>query len=413
MVPEVGLEPTLAEANTALNRARLPIPPLRRGEARSERITAPAPAGKSIIRPVTLPATRAPRRTRTAEWALAVGSVVAVVLAAGLAELALRMARPAFLRHSRVQHPHVYDEAYGWALRPGARYVGRGGETITVNERGYRGAVHPDAPAPGSTRVVMLGDSITFGTGVGDHETFSQHLDALPELEVLNLGVDGYGTDQELIRLEREGLAFHPHVVILNFCVRNDYFDNALPVALYDGRSPKPYFTISGETLTRHDAHLRLSRRQRLAVALMERSFLVNALLRLGGAPTEAVGEGRDEEDWGERRQMVLADFHGASELTRRLILAMAERSAAAAAAFVVLVHPDRRSWSGDDAMVTPLTSGGLGRTRVVLMQGEYVARRLSFEEITRDRLGHLSPRGHEIASEIIHAVIRDVRGSP
>ena len=29
MVPEVGLEPTLAEANTALNRARLPIPPLR------------------------------------------------------------------------------------------------------------------------------------------------------------------------------------------------------------------------------------------------------------------------------------------------------------------------------------------------------------------------------------------------
>src|SRR6185436_9907018 len=34
MVPEVGLEPTLAEANTALNRARLPIPPLRRGEER-------------------------------------------------------------------------------------------------------------------------------------------------------------------------------------------------------------------------------------------------------------------------------------------------------------------------------------------------------------------------------------------
>ena len=30
LVPEVGLEPTLAEANTALNRARLPIPPLRR-----------------------------------------------------------------------------------------------------------------------------------------------------------------------------------------------------------------------------------------------------------------------------------------------------------------------------------------------------------------------------------------------
>ncbi len=34
-MPEVGLEPTLAEANTALNRARLPIPPLRRRKERA------------------------------------------------------------------------------------------------------------------------------------------------------------------------------------------------------------------------------------------------------------------------------------------------------------------------------------------------------------------------------------------
>jgi hypothetical protein len=62
---------------------------------------------------------------------------------------------------------------------------------------------------------------------------------------------------------------------------------------------------------------------------------------------------------------------------------------------------------------VTPLTSGGLGRTRLVLMQGEYEARRLSYEEIALDRLGHLSPKGHAVASEIIQAVIHDVRGAP
>jgi hypothetical protein len=360
---------------------------------------------------VTVPAALTPRRTRAAEWALAIASALSVVLAAGAAELTLRVARPSFLRHSRVEHPHVYSEVYGWALRPRTRYVGRGGETITVNDRGYRGAVHPEAPAPGVRRVVMLGDSIAFGTGVGDQETFSHLLDASPRLEVLNLGVDGYGTDQALIRLEREGLAHHPHVVILNFCVRNDYFDNALPVALYDGRSPKPYFTLSGGTLTRHDAHLRLSRRQRVAVALVERSYLMNALLHLGGARPETVGGGRDEEDWGERRQAVLADFEPAAELTRRLILAMAERSAAAGAAFVVLIHPDRRAWSGDDTMVTPLTSGGLGLTRIVPMLGEYESRTLSFEELTIDRLGHLSPKGHAVASEIIRAVIDSLPG--
>lgn len=349
------------------------------------------------------------RSNRAAEWALAVASAAAVLVAAGAAELALRAARPSFLRHSRVEHPHVYSETYGWALRRGARYTGRGGETITVNGRGYRGAVHDERPAPGVTRVVMLGDSITFGTGVGDDQTFSRLLDASPELEVLNLGVDGYGTDQALIRLEREGLSYHPHVVILNFCVRNDHFDNALPVALYDGRSPKPYFTLAGGGLARHVDHLKLSRRQRIAVALMERSYLVNALLHLGGAPPEAVGGGRDEEDWDGRRQTILADFEGASDLTRRLVLAIAERSAAAGAAFAVLVHPDRRAWSGDDSMVTPLTSGQLGRTRAVSMVREYRARQLSFEEIALDRLGHLSPRGHVVAADIVLTVIHSL----
>lgn len=348
----------------------------------------------------------ATRRTRAAEWALAFASALAVVLAAGASELALRATRPAFLDRSRARHPHVYDERYGWALRRGAQYRGRGGEAITVNERGYRGALHAALPAPGRTRILMLGDSITFGTGVGDDETFSRLLDTRPGLEVLNLGVDGYGTDQALIRLEREGLAYRPHVVVLNFCVRNDYFDNALPVALYDGRSPKPYFTLDGGGLARHDSHLRLSGRQKAAVALMERSHLVNALLHLGGAPPDAVAHGRDEADWGERRQEVLGDFDRAAEVTRRLILAMAERSEKAGAAFVVVIHPDRRAWSGDEQMVTPLTSGGLGRTRLVTMSAHYRARRLSFEELTIDRLGHLSPKGHTVASEVIEAVI-------
>ena len=346
------------------------------------------------------------RDARRAEWALAAASALFVLLLAGAAELALRAASPAFLAGSRARHPHVYSETYGWALRPGARYTGRGGETITVNDRGYRGALHSGTPAPGVTRIVMLGDSVTFGSGVSDGETFSQILDARPGLEVVNLGVDGYGTDQALLRLEHEGLALHPDVVVLNFCVRNDYFDNALPVALYDGRSPKPYFTLAQGGVVLHDAHLALTHGQRAAVAVMENSHLVGALLHGFGRAPQSVGGGRDEEDWGERRNTVLADFDRATELTRRLILRAARSSAAAGAAFVVLVHPDRRAWSGDAALVTPLTSGGLGRTRLVLMQGEYTARGLAFDEIMLDRLGHLSPPGHAVAAQIIEAEV-------
>ena len=110
----------------------------------------------------------------------------------------------------------------------------------------------------------MLGDSITFGTGVGDDETFSHLLDALPDLEVLNLGVDGYGTDQELIRLEREGLAFGPQVVILNFCVRQRLLRQRAAGGALRRALPQAVLHARRRTvLARHDAHLRLSRRQR------------------------------------------------------------------------------------------------------------------------------------------------------
>jgi len=346
------------------------------------------------------------RKPGRAEWALAAFSALSVLAVAGLAEAVLRAAPPAFLAGTRARHPHVYSETYGWALRPGARYTGRGGEAITVNARGYRGTLHDGRPAPGITRVLMLGDSVTFGSGVSDGETFAALLDARPELEVINLGVDGYGTDQALLRLEREGLAYGPAVVVLNFCVRNDYFDNALPVALYDGRSPKPYFTVSPAGLVLHDQHLKLTGAQGAAVALMEESFLLNTLLYALGRGPQAVGAGREEEDWGGRRDTVLADFERAADLTRRLIRHAAERSAGAGAAFVLVVHPDRRAWSGDVSLVTPLTSGGLDGTRIVLMQGEYADRGIDFDGITLDRLGHLSPSGHAAAARILQSVI-------
>ena len=76
----------------------------------------------------------------------------------------------------------------------------------------------------------MLGDSITFGTRVRDFETFSYLLEhRSARYEVVNLAVEGYGTDQELLLLEDEGLRYHPDVVVLNVCVANDPLDNFLP----------------------------------------------------------------------------------------------------------------------------------------------------------------------------------------
>src|SRR5438128_43073 len=138
------------------------------------------------------------------------------------------------------------------------------------------------ARPPGRPRMVMLGDSITFCYGVRDGETFSAVMETLdPRLEVVNLGVQGYGTDQELLKLEREGFAYAPDVVVLNVCLANDLLDNASARSIYDGVYPKPYFRLEGGRLVEVAGHVGLSPPRRLALLLSQRSALFNALLDL------------------------------------------------------------------------------------------------------------------------------------
>jgi hypothetical protein len=213
-----------------------------------------------------------------------------------LAEGALRWWRPAFLEERPVASPVVYSQVYGWELRRSWRGRDPSGAPITLDAEGRRVTPHRTAGKAGR-RVVMLGDSIAFGTGVADGQTFAYRLAELdPGLEVANLAVPGYGTDQALLRLAREAAPLRPDVVVLHFCVANDFVDNTLPHFLYDPRRPKPYFTLEAGELRVHDAHLRLPWRVRLASALQERSYLVNALSgareREGGPPAEGGGGG-------------------------------------------------------------------------------------------------------------------------
>jgi lysophospholipase L1-like esterase len=107
---------------------------------------------------------------------------------------------------------------------PGARGEGWG-TTVEVNAHGFRG---PELArlAPGRTRVVALGDSVTFGNDLAYADTWPAQLESrlrarLPELDVLDLGLGGYDTVQEVATLEALGLAFDPAHVIVGFCVND------------------------------------------------------------------------------------------------------------------------------------------------------------------------------------------------
>ncbi len=88
----------------------------------------------------------------------------------------------------------------------------------STNSRGYRTAEFADHPAEGVTRIITMGDEVTFGHGVGDDLCFPAVLGrTLPpdRHEVINLAVPGYGSQQLLDQLQREVVDYGPQVVAI------------------------------------------------------------------------------------------------------------------------------------------------------------------------------------------------------
>lgn len=152
-------------------------------------------------------------------------------------------------RYGTTSYPSSFDEpdpALGWRVRPNVdvRHVKPGIYEVSVrtNNRGMRGLRDVAAvKAPHVSRVGVFGCSQTFGETVNDEETYVERLsERLPEVELLNFGVRGYGTDQMLLYYEQDAGAYDLDVVVLAFAFyhmkRND--SGFLFYA-------KPYFTFS------------------------------------------------------------------------------------------------------------------------------------------------------------------------
>jgi lysophospholipase L1-like esterase len=124
-----------------------------------------------------------------------------------------------------------------WSPRPGFRgdFLGR---PVTINELGLRGGPVRVPRPPGRRRVACFGDSITFGYGVGDDETYAAVLGRALEgrgVEALNAGVTGYTSHQSLRLLRR--LLPQAGVDVATICIGwNDTTPRPVTDAEYDRR---------------------------------------------------------------------------------------------------------------------------------------------------------------------------------
>jgi hypothetical protein len=299
---------------------------------------------------------------------------------------------------SGIDRLHQYSTVYGWEPRPG-RYV-EGGRVVTINEHGYRGRA-AGSPDRARRRVVVLGDSVAFGLYVADDETFAAALDTRDNgLEAYNLAVQGYGPAQALLRLERLGLSLEPDVVVLSFCLANDFADAMLPTFLFDARHRQPFFTLADGRLVHHDDHLRLGLRERTALWLRDHSRLHRRFLSPPVAPDGARGT------WVERRRQAIGDRQAALTLVTRLVVAMRDHAASRGAEFLVLLHPDRRAvragrWASEFA--ARIVAEGV---RAIDLLKSYEERGLAFDDVTIDGLGHLNALGHAETASIVEEAL-------
>jgi lysophospholipase L1-like esterase len=185
-------------------------------------------------------------RTRLFEAALLLAASLACLL---LAELACRVFLPQWKPQDPVEGLWRYDALLGWAHQPGRVVRWRirdASPTVTLSSAGLRDREYPLARSPGRRRMLVLGDSMAWGWGVEDDEVVSERLEARhPDWEILNAGVAGYATDQQLLYWEQRGRRWAPDVVLLLFHP-NDALENE---STTQGLHYKPAFRLEGGAL--------------------------------------------------------------------------------------------------------------------------------------------------------------------
>jgi hypothetical protein len=187
-------------------------------------------------------------------------SVLTLAITLGATEIVLRIRHLPF-RSDWVPSENAmaqFDADLGWSYVPERTHEGSfGSEARRVSIRfdalgsrvGEEGAVRE----PARPTVLFIGCSYTMGHGLPYEETFAGRLAADPTFpfQVVNLGVQGYGTDQALLMLQRHLDRFPVAAVVYTFIEdhvpRNHNDDRRLMIPGGKFLGTKPMFALRGD----------------------------------------------------------------------------------------------------------------------------------------------------------------------
>lgn len=164
-----------------------------------------------------------------------------------------------YKNHYRRQ-PFTYHPQFGWWHLPNfyARLsLGQTCHNFETNAFGMRDSHDYRKEKSSRTRLAFIGDSYTAGDGVDNGQRFSDLTRSLmpSQPEAMNFGLNGSGTDQQLLVFERLAKPFAPDALVWGICVENiarnlcncrPSWDFAEHRTIF---RPKPYFTLKDGAL--------------------------------------------------------------------------------------------------------------------------------------------------------------------
>ncbi len=356
-------------------------------------------------------------RVGAAAWVV-VSTLVALGISEGLLRWALAYPQPQFMRvDAELGHSHR-PSVSGFHTREGFAHV-------SINRHGMRDGDYPLEKGP-KKRLALLGDSYTEAFQVELAETYHGLLESAyrDQIEVLNFGVGGYSTAQQLLTYQQVVRPFKPDWVVLALYPGNDIQENSQALS---GDFPRPYFVLDGDRLTLDD-RFRDSPKLRRASWVYEAyyyltdHFLLASLLdqlRYRVTREEAAQQGIAGPDLVDGSNILYAPnaplHREAWTLTERLILEIADSVRADGAEFLLFVLDSMPAQAQTrlDRLYAENRLDGLCRTwrlRCAFMAP--VA--LAYSEINATplhgfdgkRAGHWNQTGHRVAAEVLRGAL-------
>lgn len=164
---------------------------------------------------------------------------VSIGVALLLTEAALRLFYEVPPIWREPQMKHLESPLLGW-VQPANSHFYSIDAPASINSAGLRDDEIPREKPDGEVRILALGDSFTFALGVRHEDIWAQQLERIlnerqapKRFQVINAGVAGYNTRQELIYLLDEGYSWDPDLVIVAF-FWNDLIGNEPPLPALD-----------------------------------------------------------------------------------------------------------------------------------------------------------------------------------